>query len=84
MPTAEAMITGELRRSDNLEALLDARVKILTLIETTQFIGSLDHDNRLRLVEALAMKWAYDERQKETERGTRSPQAVIVSLVEGL
>jgi hypothetical protein len=65
LPNSDEMITGELRRSDNLEALLDARVKILTLIETTNFITSLKHDDRIRLVEGLAMKWAVDRNRIE-------------------
>ena len=62
LPTPSEMITGELRKADNLEALIESRQLISNLIETTQLIESLQDNDRLLLLEALATQWAYEKR----------------------
>jgi hypothetical protein len=72
LPTPTEMITGEFRRSDNLEALLDARDNILTLIETTQLIDNLKPTERQLLLEAIAMKWSSDQKNRPDQETPKS------------
>jgi len=51
MPTPDEATRGELLKSDNLEALINVREKIITLIETNDLIGGMNPDQRLRLIE---------------------------------
>jgi hypothetical protein len=80
LPTPDEMTSGELLRGDNLEALLNARDQVLTLLETTDLISS--YEDRLGLVAALAIQWRMLEKtreQGERSKKTRVAQSSAVS-----
>jgi hypothetical protein len=79
LPTPSTFTQGELLRADNLEALLHARETILELAESTDLIAGLDTGQRLLLIEALATKWAVDDRQSRSVIAPPTQQALVAT-----
>jgi hypothetical protein len=68
LPTPEHVITGELRRSDDVEGLLAARQRLLTLIETRKLLSDLSGNLRDTLIDALIMQWIVEQKALEGNR----------------
>jgi hypothetical protein len=79
LPTPDEMTSGELLRGDNLEALLNARDQVLTLLETTDLIAS--YEDRLGLVAALAIRWRMLEKTREQDERPKRTQVAQSSAV---
>ena len=76
LPTPGALTLGQLLRADNLEALLNARNTILELAESTDLISGLDAGQQLLMLEALATKWAVDNRRSKSVMSPTSQQTL--------
>ena len=79
LPTPEQFVSGELRKADTLEALVQSREKILMLLETTQIISGLKEPERLRLLKAFAIKWAVDRNRPKEPNAGSDAQPMVAS-----
>jgi hypothetical protein len=79
LPTPGALTHAQLLRADNLEALLNARETILELAESTDLIANLDTRQQVLLIEALATKWAVDNRPSKSVIPPAPPQTLAAT-----
>jgi hypothetical protein len=81
LPTPEEEVSGTWQKTDDLEALLNIRDRLLTLIETTDMINNLTASKKDLLIKAFVMKWGADKKRTTLELQDHStPGNVAVTL----